>query len=57
MVWDVVGKEAPYKMRFLRPDGVGIGFVEITQVEYEKLKSEGREVYRAAFVGCTYHCG
>ena len=52
IIWEVAGKEAPYKMRFLRPNGK-----EITQAEYEISKSEGREVYRAAFVGCTYHCG
>ena len=30
IIWEVAGKEAPYKMRFLRPNGK-----EITQAEYE----------------------
>jgi len=45
----------PYKMRYLLSDGT-----EITKEEYEKLLIKGSttpNVYRAAFVGCTYHCG
>lgn len=44
--------EAAYKMRYLLPDGT-----QISKKEYESKKGKGEEVYRAAFVGCTYHCG
>ena len=44
--------EASYKMRYLLPNGN-----QISKQDYELKKSNGEEVYRAAFVGCTYHCG
>ena len=45
--------ESKYKMRWL--DGNG---TQITEQEYAASISAGSlGVYRAAFVGCTYHCG
>ena len=44
--------ESAYKMRYLLPDGT-----RISKKEYVKAKLKRKEVYRAAFVGCTYHCG
>ena len=44
--------ENAYKVRYLKADGT-----QIDQAEYELLKAQNAEVYRAAFVGCTYHCG
>jgi hypothetical protein len=41
-----------YDMRYLLPDGT-----QITKEEYDTKKSNNEEVYKAAFVGCTYHCG
>jgi alpha-tubulin suppressor-like RCC1 family protein len=39
-----------YKMRYLNLDGS-----QITEEEYNA--AETTQVYKAAFVGCTYHCG
>lgn len=44
--------EMPYEMRYLTPDGT-----VLTKEEYQARKDEGESVFRAAFVGCTYHCG
>jgi hypothetical protein len=44
--------EEPYNMRFLRADGT-----LITKNDYVSRLANGEPVYRAAFVGCTYHCG
>ena len=44
--------ESSYKMRYLLADGT-----RISKKEYDQKKLKGEEVYRAAFVGCTYHCG
>jgi peroxiredoxin len=44
--------EPRYKMRWLLADGT-----QITQDEYTGRKAMGEAVYRAAFLGCTYHCG
>jgi len=44
--------EEPYKMRYLSIDGI-----IITKEEYEMRKGIGETAYRAAFIGCTYHCG
>jgi hypothetical protein len=44
--------ESAYKVRYLKADNT-----QIEKSEYEKLKASGEKVYRAAFVGCTYHCG
>ena len=41
-----------YKMRYLTADGR-----EISKADYEMLKASCTPVFRAAFVGCTYHCG
>ena len=44
--------EAPYKVRYLLPDGT-----QISEEEYTTKALANEEVYIAAFVGCTYHCG
>ena len=44
--------EKAYKIRYLLKDGS-----RISETEYNKRKSNGEAVYKAAFVGCTYHCG
>jgi len=44
--------ESAYRMRYLLPNGD-----QISKREYNHKKSKGEEVFRAAFVGCTYHCG
>lgn len=41
-----------YLIRYVRKDGS-----IITKLEYDVAKSANEEVYKAAFVGCTYHCG
>jgi hypothetical protein len=42
-----------YEMRYLLADGT-----QITKEDYDVKKAAGAvPVYRAAFVGCTYHCG
>jgi len=44
--------EAPYRVRYLLPDGT-----QISEEEYTTRALSNEEVYIAAFVGCTYHCG
>ena len=44
--------EYSYEVRYLQKDGS-----IITQEDYNTLLSYGSNVYKAAFVGCTYHCG
>ena len=44
--------EAPYKVRYLLPDGT-----QISEEKYTTKAFANEEVYIAAFVGCTYHCG
>jgi len=44
--------EKAYKLRFLLPDGT-----QIEEDEYTAMLLANDEVYVAAFVGCTYHCG
>jgi hypothetical protein len=44
--------ESRYKMRWLLSDGT-----QISEAEYTNHKAVGESVYKAAFVGCTYHCG
>jgi alpha-tubulin suppressor-like RCC1 family protein len=41
-----------YKTRYLNPDGT-----EITKAAYDASIIQKELVYKAAFVGCTYHCG
>jgi hypothetical protein len=41
-----------YKIRYLLSDGT-----IITKEQYETYKQNNIIVYKAAFVGCTYHCG
>ena len=51
--WEDSGEtEAPYKVRYLLPDGT-----QISEEEYTTRASMDEKVYIAAFVGCTYHCG
>jgi hypothetical protein len=51
--WEDSGEtEAPYKVRFLLPDGT-----QISEEEYTTRALADEKVYVAAFVGCTYHCG
>jgi hypothetical protein len=51
--WEDSGEtEAPYKVRYLLPDGT-----QISEEEYTTKALANEEVYIAAFVGCTYHCG
>ena len=49
-----ISMEQKYKLRYLTMDGS-----EITKELYDSFKAvdSGYPVYRAAFVGCTYHCG
>ena len=44
--------EPSYKMRYLSPDGTIIDCAD-----YDKRKAAGGMVYRAAYIGVTYHCG
>ena len=44
--------EYSYEVRYLQKDGS-----IITQEDYNTLLSYGSNVYKSAFVGCTYHCG
>jgi hypothetical protein len=44
--------EPAYDMRWLLADGA-----EVSEDEYNTRKAVGGVVYRAAFLGCTYHCG
>jgi hypothetical protein len=41
-----------YKIRYLTKGGV-----QITEDQYNSKMNAGEEVFVAAFVGCTYHCG
>jgi hypothetical protein len=41
-----------YKTRYLNPDGT-----QITKAAYDASIIQKELVYKAAFVGCTYHCG
>ena len=44
--------ESEYNIRYLNIDGI-----EITEKDYLEKQNNNEEVYKAAFVGCTYHCG
>ena len=44
--------EHAYKMRYLDADGT-----EISKEEYQICVDNGEPAFRAAFMGCTYHCG
>jgi hypothetical protein len=51
--WEDSGEtEAPYRVRYLLPNGT-----QISEEEYTTRALSNEEVYIAAFVGCTYHCG
>jgi alpha-tubulin suppressor-like RCC1 family protein len=49
--------EPAYKTRFLTADGTQITAEEYTAIVASPEYSAASPVYRAAFVGCTYHCG
>ena len=52
-IWeDTIEREYEYNIRYVLPDGT-----IISKDTYESMKSSGEEIYIAAFVGCTYHCG
>jgi hypothetical protein len=45
--------EPSYELRYLQGDGT-----HITKDEYDAaILANNSSVFRAAFVGCTYHCG
>ena len=44
--------EKKYELRYLLADGT-----QITETDYNTRKANSENVYKAAFVGCTYHCG
>ena len=41
-----------YRMQYIKLDGT-----IIEKSEYDTLKAQNQQVFRMAFVGCTYHCG
>ena len=41
-----------FKLRYLLPNGT-----QISEEEYTARVLDNENVYIAAFVGCTYHCG
>ena len=52
-IWEETDEyEREYEIRYVEEDGT-----IIEKEEYESKKANGEEVYIAAFVGCTYHCG
>ena len=44
--------EKAYKIRYILPDAT-----QISESEYDAKIAADEEAYKAAFVGCTYHCG
>jgi len=44
--------EKAYNIRYLLANGT-----QITEADYNTRNTNGETVYKAAFVGCTYHCG
>ena len=53
IIWDEsYEEEYPYETRYLRDNGTIIGYED-----YVNAKKNNENVYVAAFVGCTYHCG
>jgi hypothetical protein len=44
--------EPQYKIRYITPAGD-----DLSREEYDKIIADGGTAYRAAFIGCTYHCG
>ena len=44
--------EKAYNIRYILADGT-----QITESDYNTRNTNGETVYKAAFVGCTYHCG
>jgi hypothetical protein len=53
VIWTNSGELEPaYKMRYVDSNGG-----DITQNEYLSTLAGGGSAHRAAFLGCTYHCG
>jgi hypothetical protein len=48
----MIDLESIYQVRYLQQNGT-----IVTKEEYESKKLQGEQMYIAAFVGCTYHCG
>jgi hypothetical protein len=54
----VPATEPAYQMRWLSYDAESSTITQITKEQYEERKTAGdTNVIRAAFLGCTYHCG
>ena len=52
-IWEDTDEyEYAYNLRYLLEDGK-----QITKQDYETKKANNENVYIAAFVGYTYHCG
>ena len=49
---DSTEQEHPYEIRYV--DAAGN---ILTESDYTTKKTAGEAVFKAAFVGCTYHCG
>lgn len=45
-------RDLEYPIRYVRKDGS-----VITKTQYDAAVLANEEVFKAAFVGCTYHCG
>ena len=53
LIWEETGETAPeYEIRYLQEDGT-----IISESEYNIKSEMGENVFIAAFIGCTYHCG
>ena len=49
---DTTEQEYAYEIRYVDPSGN-----IISKEQYDSMIANNQEVYIAAFVGCTYHCG
>jgi len=55
--WDTQGHELRYLVQRDEPDAeTGDNTMVVSRDAYEQAKAEGKQVWRAVFVGCTYHC-
>jgi len=53
IIWENSGEiEDAYAVRYLRADGT-----ILTKSEYDEGIELGQQLFKAAFVGCSYHCG
>lgn len=54
-IWeDSTETEYPYEMKYVRLDGT---IIDKSTYEQEKNADSNAQVYKIAFIGCTYHCG